>query len=114
MTVKLLQSEKRNMAIYKSLGLHTGKLRMSFAMRFLIVVLLGALFGAVASGILADPLIGTVFKSFGIGEFKAGFSMLGNIVPLVVIPLLFTLSAWLYSARLSRVSIVELIAEDGE
>ena len=40
--------------------------------------------------------------------------MLGNIVPLVVIPLLFTLSAWLYSARLSRVSIVELIAEDGE
>ena len=111
---KLLQSEKRNMAIYKSLGLHTGKLRMSFAMRFLIVVLLGALFGAVASGILADPLIGTVFKSFGIGELKAGFSMLGNIVPLVVIPLLFTLSAWLYSARLSRVSIVELIAEDGE
>lgn len=111
---KLLQSEKRNMAIYKSLGLHTGKLRISFALRFLIVVLLGALLGAGAAGILADPLIGAVFKSFGIGEFEAGFSMLGNIVPLAVIPALFTLSAWLYSTRLSRVSIVELIAEDGE
>lgn len=111
---KLLQSEKRNMAIYKSLGLHTGKLRISFALRFLIVVLLGALLGAAAAGVLADPLIGSVFKSFGIGEFETGFSMLGNIVPLVVIPALFTLSAWLYSARLSRVSIVELIAEDGE
>lgn len=111
---KLLQSEKSNMAIYKSLGLYTGKLRTSFAMRFLLVVLGGALLGSVAAGIFADPLIGAVFKSFGIGEFESGFSMSGNIVPLVVIPVLFALSAWLYSARLSRVSIVELIAEDGE
>ncbi|MDE6844310.1 MAG: hypothetical protein K2J99_00895 [Lachnospiraceae bacterium] len=111
---KLLQSEKSNMAIYKSLGLHTGKLRVSFALRFFIVVLGGAILGFAAAGILADPLIGTVFKSFGIGEFEAGFSMLGNVVPLVVIPVLFALSAWFYSARLSRVSIVELIAEDGE
>ncbi|MDE5938634.1 MAG: ABC transporter permease [Lachnospiraceae bacterium] len=111
---KLLQSEKRNMAIYKSLGLHTGTLRISFALRFLIVVSGGALLGFAAAGVLADPLIGAVFKSFGIGEFQAGFSMLGNMVPLVVIPALFALSAWLYSAKLSRVSIVELIAEDGE
>ena len=111
---KLLQSEKSDMAIYKSLGLHTGKLRTSFALRFLIVVLVGALLGFAAAGILADPLIGAVFKRFGIGEFAAGFSMLGNIVPIVVVPMLFALSAWLYSARLSRVSIVELIAEDGE
>ncbi len=111
---KLLQSEKSNMAIYKSLGLHTGKLRISFALRFLIVVFGGAVLGFVAAGILADPLIGAVFKSFGIGEFAAGFSMLGNVVPLVVIPVLFALSAWIYSARLSRVSIVELIAEDDE
>ncbi|MCM1183056.1 MAG: hypothetical protein NC337_06765 [Roseburia sp.] len=111
---KLLQSEKSDMAIYKSLGLHTGKLRISFALRFLIVVFAGAVLGAVASEILADPLIGAVFKSFGIGEFTAGFSVLGNVMPLVVIPVLFALSAWIYSARLSRVSIVELIAEDGE
>lgn len=109
---KLLQSEKSNMAIYKSLGLHTGKLRISFALRFFIVVLCGAAIGFVAAGILADPLIGAVFKSFGIGEFAAGFSMLGNVMPLVVIPVLFALSAWFYSARLSRVSIVELISED--
>lgn len=111
---KLLQSEKSNMAIYKSLGLHIGKLRISFALRFFIVVLGGALLGFVAAAMLADQMIGTVFKSFGIGEFEAGFSMLGNIVPLVVIPMLFALSAWFYSSRLSRVSIVELIAEDGE
>lgn len=111
---KLLQSEKSNMAIYKSLGLYTGKLRLSFALRFLLVVLGGAFLGFVAAGILADPLIGAVFRRFGIGEFEAGFSMAGNIMPLVVIPMLFTLSAWFYSAKLSRVSIVELIAEDGE
>ena len=109
---KILQSEKSNMAIYKSLGLHTGKLRISFALRFLLVVLGGAFLGFAAAGILADPLIGAVFKSFGIGEFEAGFSLLGNIVPIVVIPVLFALSAWTYSARLSQVSIVELIAED--
>ncbi|MCM1126183.1 MAG: hypothetical protein NC429_06885 [Lachnospiraceae bacterium] len=111
---KLLQSEKSDMAIYKSLGLHTEKLRISFALRFLIVTFAGAILGFIAAGILADPLIGTVFKSFGIGEFTVGFSVLGNVMPLLVIPVLFTLSAWIYSARLSKVSIVELIAENGE
>ncbi len=111
---RLLQSEKNNMAIYKSLGLHTGNLRISFALRFLLVVLCGGIVGFVAAGILADPLIGAVFRTFGIGEFKTGFSMLGNVVPLVAIPVLFALSAWLCSARLSRVSIVELISKDGE
>lgn len=82
---KLLQSEKSNMAIYKSLGLHTGKLRISVVLRFFIVVLVGALSGFAAAGVLADPLIGTVFKRFGIGEFEAGFSMLGNVVPLVMV-----------------------------
>lgn len=111
---KLLQSEKGNMAIYKSLGLHTGSLRISFAMRFLIVVFCGAVLGFVVSGILSDPLIGAVFKIFGIGEFSAGFSVMGSVMPLLAIPALFALSAWMYSARLSRVSIVELIAENGD
>ncbi len=111
---KLLQSEKSNMAIYKSMGLHTGKLRISFALRFLIVVLGGAVLGFVVAGVLADLLIEAVFKTFGIGEFASGFSILGNIMPLVVIPVLFALSAWIYSAKLLRVSIVELISEDGD
>lgn len=111
---KLLQSEKSNLAIYKSLGLHTEKLRVSFALRFFLVVFCGAVLGFAAAGLLSNPVIGTVFKIFGIGEFSAGFSLLGNVAPLVVIPVLLIISAWIYSARLARISIVELIAENGE
>lgn len=107
---KLLQSEKTGMAIYKSLGLSAGKLRISFALRFFLVVLCGTVVGFAAAGIFADALIGAVFRSFGIGEFSAGFSLSGNVAPLIGVPLLFVLAAWICSAKLSRVSIVELVA----
>ena len=108
---KLLQSEARKMAIYKSLGLSSGQLRLAFALRFLIVVLIGTVIGICLSAVFADPAIGGLFRMFGIGEFHSGFSVLGTVLPLVVIPLLFFGFALIFSAKIKRVSIVQLISE---
>ena len=109
---KLLQSETGKMAIYKSMGLSSGRLRFSFALRFLIVVIIGTGIGICLSAFLADPVIGRIFKMFGIGEFHSGFSILGTVLPMVAIPLLFFGFALAFSAKLKRISIVKLISEN--
>ncbi|MDE7268603.1 MAG: hypothetical protein K2N89_14175 [Lachnospiraceae bacterium] len=111
---KLLQAETGNMAIYKSMGLSTGRLRLSFALRFLIAVTAGSVVGLLLSAVFADGLIRRMFRLLGIGDFHSGFSMLGTLLPLAAIPLLFFLFAWTFSARLKQVSIVTLITENND
>ena len=94
------------------MGQSSGKLRLSFALRFLIVVTIGTVAGICLSAIFADSAIGNLFKMFGIGEFHAGFSVLGMILPLVAIPLLFFGFALAFSEKIKRVSIVQLISEN--
>ena len=109
---KLLQAETGNMAVYKSMGLSTGRLQRSFSLRFLVVAAAGTAAGILLSALTADGMIGEVFRPFGIGDFHSGFSVMGTFLPLVVIPVLFFLFAWAFSARLKQVSIVTLITEN--
>ncbi len=109
---KLLQAETGDMAVYKSMGLSTGRLRRSFALRFLTVSAAGTAAGILLSALTADGMIGELFRPFGIGDFHSGFSVMGTFLPLVVIPVLFFLFAWAFSARLKQVSIVTLITEN--
>ncbi|MCH5342071.1 MAG: ABC transporter permease [Acetatifactor sp.] len=108
----LLQTETGKMAIYKSMGLSSGRLRISFALRFLVVVIIGTGIGICLSAFFADPVIGRIFRMFGIGEFHSGFSILGMVLPMVTIPLLFFGFALAFSAKLKRISIVKLISEN--
>ena len=111
---KLLQSETGKMAIYKSLGMSSERLRLSFALRFLIVVIIGTGIGICLSALCADSVIGNIFKNFGISEFHSGFSVLGIVLPMIAIPFLFFLFARAFSAKLKQVSIVNLIAENDD
>ena len=109
---KLLQAETGNMAIYKSLGLSSNKLRLSFALRFLIVVAVGSIVGAALSAIFADMLIAAAFTMFGIGQFSSGFGFLGNILPPLAVIALFFAFAYLSSGKIKRASLVKLISEN--
>ena len=108
---KLLQFETGKMAIYKSLGMSVGSLRFAFALRFFIVVVIGTGIGICLSAFCADSAIGRMFKMFGIGEFNSGFSILGTILPMAVIPFLFFGFALSFSAKLRQVSIINLLSE---
>ena len=111
---KLMQAETEKMAIYKSMGLSHLRLRLSFALRFFIVVLLGTVAGVGISEIFADSVIAKIVQSFGIGEFHSGFGILGTLVPLAVLPLLFFGFALAFSSKLKRVSIINLISKNEE
>ena len=111
-TGKLLTYEAGTMAVYKSIGLSAKKLRRSVAFRFLIVSAIGTVCGLFVSAFVADGAVGMIFKNFGIGQFHSGFSILGNIFPLLILPTLFFIFAWAFSAKLKQVSIINLINEN--
>ncbi len=109
---KLIQSEIGNIAIYRSIGLSAKKLRKSFALRFMIVDLIGAMIGVIISQIIADPLISIIYKQFGIGEFRSQISILGVILPLIIVPVLFFLFSWGFSKRMAQFSVIKLISKN--
>lgn len=111
---KILQAETGTLAVYKSLGLSDQRLRLSFTFRFLLVVIAGTALGSLLALCCADPLIRRVFALFGIGSFSSSFSFLGTLLPPVAVTLLFFLFSWLFSAKLKRVSMIQLISEYNE
>ena len=107
----IIEAEEKNLAILKGLGLRTITLRRAFAMRFLIVAALGAVIGSIVSGLFANRIILIAFRMIGIGEFTEGISILGVIIPFLFIPILFSVSAYLLSGKIKKISILNIIRE---
>lgn len=108
---KLLNAEQRDLAVYRSMGCSTGMLRCSFAFRFALVALAGAVIGTAGAAFLTDPLVSAVMRLAGISNF-ASHSAAGNmIVPGLAVTLLFFASAWLAAGKISRIDMDVLTAE---
>nr|MDE7479098.1 FtsX-like permease family protein [Lachnospiraceae bacterium] len=52
---KILYREQKDLGIYKALGFSAAKLRITFALRFALVAVLGSVFGVTAGIFLANP-----------------------------------------------------------
>ena len=115
-SARLLRAETADTAIYKSLGIRSGILRFSFALRFLFVSVTGGAVGTLASALLSGKLIGGLFKRFGIGEFSSSPGLLGALLPPVTVCALFFAFALFLSRKIGRVNVnmIKLISENDE
>lgn len=110
-TSKLLSSEKRDMGIYKVIGITSKKLRSSFAIRFFIISIIGGLIGVICSIFFADRIILVLVRNFGIGEFISKISFTNVMIPVIIITIVFSLSAYILSRKIKKVSLIDLIKE---
>ncbi|MCB2354617.1 ABC transporter permease [Clostridium estertheticum] len=106
---KMLFSEQRDMAVFKSIGFTSLNLRIAFAIRFGIVVAIGTIIGTALSCILADPIITLLLKSFGINKFESTLGFGRVILIPFIITLLFVAFAYIFSSRIKRVDLTTLI-----
>lgn len=104
-----LLSEAENIAVYRSIGIRNKELVITFALRFLISVLAGAIAGLIVSALLSGSIITLIFKNFGIGEFINSSIYLAYIIPLAVVPLLFTAFAVLFGKKISKSSAANIL-----
>ncbi len=108
-TGKLLNFEQRDMGIYKNIGFTSNKLRVSFAIRFLIVAIIGSLVGIILSSLFGDYIIASMLKLFGIGEFISNISFANTIIPVVIITMIFGIFSYIFSKKIKKVSLIDLI-----
>lgn len=108
---KFLHAEQRDMAILKTVGFTSSSLRWAFALRFVLVVLVGSSFGALISSLLADRVILMLLSSFGVGAFSVTAMFAGIIMPICIVTVLFALFAYGAAVRLKRLSAVSLLSE---
>ena len=108
-TSKILNFEKKDMGIYKAIGFTSNKLRWSFAIRFLGVSFIGSMIGMIFSILFADKLIEVMLKTFGIGEFVSLTNIINTILPVITITLLFTLFSYIFSRKIKKINLINLI-----
>ena len=106
---KMLFAEQRDMAVFKSIGFTSLNLRLAFAIRFGIVVAAGAVIGIAFSCILADPVITTLLKLFGISRFESTLGFENGIMIPFIITVLFVVFAYIFSNRVKKVDLTALI-----
>lgn len=109
---KMLNFEQSDMAILKSIGLTSHQLRLSFTLRFTMVVLIGSIVGTLLSLIFADGIISKLVAIFGIGEFHSSLGFMNAILPIVMITLLFSVFAYISSHKVKKVALTQLIKGD--
>lgn len=108
---KTFLKEKRDIGIYKALGFTTWNLRLQFAVRFLIVALMGSVIGVGFSVSVNDKMLSMLLRMMGVTKFRSEFTWVTLFMPSVLICVCFFLFAFLASGKVKKVDVRELIVE---
>jgi len=108
---RLLKAEKRANGIYQAIGFTNRRLRASFALRFGMAALLGAVLGTVFAAVLTDPLVSAMMKLAGISNFASRATLANTLLPAGVVALLFTAFAYAAAGGVKKTDLTILISE---
>lgn len=108
---RILATEQKDLGIYKSVGFSAGRLRRSFALRFMVVSFIGAAAGIVLAFAATDPLVGAVMKLAGISNFASHPDIRAMLFPGIFVAVLFTGFSWILSGKIKRMDMTVLISE---
>ncbi len=108
---KTFIQERTDIGIYKAMGFTSGKLRLGFAIRFLIIAVIGSVFGTVLSLLLSEKILSQLFRLMGMSKVILEFTAAAMLVPIGAISLSFCVFAYLVSRRIKKVAVRELVVE---
>ncbi|MDE7104306.1 MAG: ABC transporter permease [Ruminococcus sp.] len=108
---KAFIQERTDIGIYKAVGFTSKNLRIQFAVRFLIVSVLGSAVGAVLSVLFSGKLLSGLLCSIGITRFAVDFTAFSFAAPIVLICICFFVFAYLVSRNIKNVAVRELVVE---
>lgn len=108
---KILVAEQKDLGIYKAIGFSSAGLRLTFALRFAFVSVLGGLAGMLLAAAVTDPIVSAVMKLAGISNFASNPNFISVILPMVVVMVLFTAFGWLLAGKIKKVALYVLVSE---
>lgn len=108
---KTFLREKTDIGIYKSLGFTSANLRLQFAVRFLIVSIIGSVVGTVASVLFTGRILSLLLRGVGISSFAVEFTVFTFLVPVALICVCFFVFSYLAARKVKLVEVRELVVE---
>ena len=108
---KAFLRERIDIGIYKSLGFTSGNLRRQFAVRFLIVALIGSLIGTILCAAFSGKLLSRLLRLIGVSNLVVAFTPATFLIPIALICICFFVFSYVASRRMKQVEIKELVAE---
>ncbi len=106
---KILLSEQKDLGIYKAIGFSSASLRLTFALRFAMVAVLGGFFGTLLAAVITDPIVSSVMKLAGISNFVSHPNFIGLVLPMVVVTLLFAIFGGLVAGKDNKQHLTEQV-----
>lgn len=108
---KILFKEQQDLGIYKAIGFHSGHLRISFAIRFFLVSIVGATLGAVLGMLLTDPIASQLFSYMGVSNFQSPINVSGMVEAVLYVIAIVFVFAFLISRKIQKTNPSILISE---
>ena len=108
---RILDTERKDIGIYKSIGCSVEMLRLSFALRFGVVSAVGAVIGTLAAACFTDVIVSSVMRLAGISNFASGNTPGSILFPGLVVIFLFLGFAWILAGRIRKENMNVLTAE---
>ena len=108
---RILDTEQKDIGIYKSIGCSVEMLRLSFALRFGLVAAVGAVIGTLAAVCFTDVIVSSVMRLAGISNFASGNTPGSILFPGLTVTFLFLGFAWLLAGRIRKEDMNVLTAE---
>ncbi len=108
---RLLVMEQSDLKIYRTLGFTSARLRISFALRFGIVSMIGALMGIALSAWFTDTLVAALLRMFGISNFASHLTVLNTLLPAGTVIGLSVAFSWMAAGKIKKGRLTSLEAE---
>lgn len=108
---KAFIQERTDIGIFKAVGFTSKNLRIQFAVRFLIVSILGSAVGAFLSVLFSGKLLSGLFCSIGITRFAVDFTAFTFAAPIILICVCLFVFAYFVSRKIKNVAVRELVVE---
>lgn len=97
---RVLDTERKDIGIYQSIGCSVEMLRLSFALRFGLVAAVGAVIGTLAAVCFTDAIVSSVMQIAGISNFASENTPGSIFFPGLIVIFLFLGFAWLLADRI--------------
>lgn len=108
---KIFVRERQDYGIYKAMGFTSGKLRLQFAFRFVIVSLIGSVFGILLSVLLMNGCFEIMLSYVGISQMETELEWMAVVAPAGMMAVVFFLFSYWKAGRIKKVQPRVLITE---
>lgn len=108
---RILYREQNDLGIYKALGCHSGRLRLMFALRFVIVAALGSAIGIILNIAFTDPLVASIMKICGVSHFTSKVTLATTLLPGLAVSFIFFVFSYAAARKIKKIEPGILIIE---